>query len=266
MSVLAASGTSAESVRLTAPSSAGTYYYGACVDTVSGETATANNCSSAVRVTVSSSGGGSDDHGNTRSGATSLSLGSSRSGRIETGSDVDYFRVRVSGSGTLTVYTTGSLDTQGELQSSSGSTLTSNDDGGSGRNFRIQRSVSAGTYYIKVESYSSRTGSYTVHASFDSSTSTQVGEAVSGTITSCSGTRDSFTGLVTVSISGNVSAHRSVSFLTVTAYANGQFVGIDNVGSLSAGQSRSFSVGGLLTSSGTSLRCSASLDWTEFSS
>ena len=161
VSSLSASGTSAEFVSLTAPSSAGTYYYGACVDTVSGESNTANNCSSAVRVTVSS-GGGSDDHGNTRSDATSLSLGSSRSGRIETGSDVDYFRVRVSGSGTLTVHTTGSLDTRGELQSSSGSILTSNDDGGSGRNFRIQRSVSAGTYYVKVVSFGSRTGNYTI--------------------------------------------------------------------------------------------------------
>jgi len=60
VSGLAASGTSAESIRLTAPSRAGTYYYGACVETVSGESDTTNNCSSAVRVTVSSSvvGGG----------------------------------------------------------------------------------------------------------------------------------------------------------------------------------------------------------------
>jgi hypothetical protein len=50
---LSAAGTSAESIRLTAPSSAGTYYYGACVDAVSGESNTGNNCSSAVRVTVS---------------------------------------------------------------------------------------------------------------------------------------------------------------------------------------------------------------------
>ena len=98
-------------------------------------------------------GGSSDDHSNTRSGATEVSLGSSHSGEIETGSDVDYFRVQVGESGTLTVYTTGSLDTKGELQSSSGSRLTSNDDGGSGLNFRIERSVSAGTYYVKVEGF-----------------------------------------------------------------------------------------------------------------
>ena len=43
---------SPESISLAAPSDAGTYYYGACVDSVTGETDTANNCSSGVQVTV----------------------------------------------------------------------------------------------------------------------------------------------------------------------------------------------------------------------
>ena len=51
---LAAAGTSAESIRLTAPSSEGTWYYGACVAGVSGESDTRNNCSSGVRATVTS--------------------------------------------------------------------------------------------------------------------------------------------------------------------------------------------------------------------
>ena len=54
---LAASGASPESIRARAPSSPGTYYYGACVDSVSGESSTANNCSGAVSVSVSSGGG-----------------------------------------------------------------------------------------------------------------------------------------------------------------------------------------------------------------
>ena len=58
MSALAASGASAESIRLTAPASAGIYYYGACVDAVSGESRTGNNCSQSVRVTVSGGGSG----------------------------------------------------------------------------------------------------------------------------------------------------------------------------------------------------------------
>ena len=50
---LAASGTSSESVSLTAPATPGTYYYGACVDAVADESDTTNNCSSSVQVTVS---------------------------------------------------------------------------------------------------------------------------------------------------------------------------------------------------------------------
>ena len=55
---LSSAATRAESVRLTAPSTPGTYFYGACVRTVSGETVTGNNCSQAVRVTVRRGGGG----------------------------------------------------------------------------------------------------------------------------------------------------------------------------------------------------------------
>ena len=49
---LAAADSSAEWIRLTAPESRGTYYYGACVESVSGESNTDNNCSSAGAVTV----------------------------------------------------------------------------------------------------------------------------------------------------------------------------------------------------------------------
>ena len=61
VSALSTSGSSAESISLTAPSSAGTYYYGACVDSVSDESDTGNNCSLGVRVTVSDGGGDGSD-------------------------------------------------------------------------------------------------------------------------------------------------------------------------------------------------------------
>ena len=51
---LETSDTIRKSLSLTAPEEAGTYYYGACVQSVSGEHNTDNNCSDAVRVTVSS--------------------------------------------------------------------------------------------------------------------------------------------------------------------------------------------------------------------
>ena len=53
VAALAAAGTSDHYGGMTAPSEAGTYYYGACVDSVTGESDTTDNCSSSVTVTVS---------------------------------------------------------------------------------------------------------------------------------------------------------------------------------------------------------------------
>ena len=52
VAVLAASGSSNGSVDLTAPLTAGTYYYGACVDAVADESDTTNNCSASAPVKV----------------------------------------------------------------------------------------------------------------------------------------------------------------------------------------------------------------------
>ena len=58
---LAGGASGSESIRLTAPVSPGTYYYGACVEPVSGESDTGNNCSAAVSLTVQSGGGTAPD-------------------------------------------------------------------------------------------------------------------------------------------------------------------------------------------------------------
>ena len=58
---LAASGTSAESISLIAPSTAGTYYYGACVDAVTDESDTTNNCSPSVTIAVEEESSGKPD-------------------------------------------------------------------------------------------------------------------------------------------------------------------------------------------------------------
>ena len=52
VSSLVVSRTGSESLTLNAPATAGTYYYGACVDPVAGEANTANNCSTVISVTV----------------------------------------------------------------------------------------------------------------------------------------------------------------------------------------------------------------------
>ena len=52
MGALGAGATSNEDIALTLQSSVGTYYYGACVETVAGELDTTNNCSGSVAITV----------------------------------------------------------------------------------------------------------------------------------------------------------------------------------------------------------------------
>ena len=59
--VLSPSDTSALSISLAAPTTAGTYYYGACVDAITGESDTANNCSTSVQVDVSEPQSGQGD-------------------------------------------------------------------------------------------------------------------------------------------------------------------------------------------------------------
>ena len=111
--------------------------------------------------------GQGDDHGDDRGSATRVGMPSDTSGRLTAG-DTDYFRISVSDSGTLEVYTSGSVDTVGQLEDSGGSRLTGNDDGGSGRNFRIERDVSGGTYYIRVRGIAnSTTGNYRLHVRFE---------------------------------------------------------------------------------------------------
>ena len=125
-----------------------------------------------------------DDHGNTRRSASSLSLfpardstfGTVDTGRIDPRGDIDYFQFTISqsrGSGTVDVWTTGSTDTYGILEDSSGSLdrrgreLARNDDSGSGTNFRISHRVSPGTYYVRVTEYGDNsTGDYSLRVHF----------------------------------------------------------------------------------------------------
>ena len=158
---------SGESIRLTAPSSAGTYYYGACVDAVDGESDTANNCSDGVEVDVSEGsgggGGGTDDHGDTFADATLVSIPSTTAGELEEGGDRDYFRAEVNQAGTYSVETTGGTDTYGTVFDGDGVLREEDDDGGNGANFRIEGDLEPGTYYVEVRGFSSSTtGSYEV--------------------------------------------------------------------------------------------------------
>ncbi|MGA0900833.1 MAG: BACON domain-containing protein [Luteolibacter sp.] len=90
-----------------------------------------------------------DDHSNFIENATAVSSNSVTAGVLEEAGDLDVFRVLVSEFGQLTVETSGSTNTFGELLNSTGVVLASNDNLLL-PNFRISQSVSPGIYYVRV--------------------------------------------------------------------------------------------------------------------
>lgn len=86
-----------------------------------------------------------------------------------------YYKIVVTQTGTLTLETSGSLDTVGRL--ALGSTLvTTGDSGGAGNNMKISTSVTAGTYVLQLYEYYGTSGFYSIQSTFtaaSSSTSTQ---------------------------------------------------------------------------------------------
>ena len=90
------------------------------------------------------------------------------------------------------------------------------------------------------------------------------GQAATVTLSTCNATPfipGVPTGTYNVSMTGTVEARRAVTFVTVTGYANGDFVGIDLLGSIAAGQSRNFSITGIWSTSATTLTCRAEAEW-----
>ena len=189
VSALSAAGTSAESIGLRAPSSAGTYYYGACVDAVSGESVTGNNCSSAVRVVVggggsrscrvtltrSSSSGGADTVSIRLSDAQPIGVGTVSSpvlvsARMDSASDVDAYRVALGQAGTLAILSVGDLDTQALFLaddcSETGAVIQDvgledpDTFGATNWNFDAGGNLNPGTYYLVVYEWQGRVGSY----------------------------------------------------------------------------------------------------------
>jgi hypothetical protein len=84
-----------------------------------------------------------------------------------------YYRIQA-GAGTLTVYTTGNIDTEIWLYNSNRNQLQYDDDSGANSNARISRTVSAGTYFIRVGGYRNASGAYALYVSLQpTQTSTQ---------------------------------------------------------------------------------------------
>ena len=78
------------------------------------------------------------------------------------------FTASVSNATQYSVYTSGSLDTEGYLYDATGALLRSNDDGGRDLNFSITRELTYGsTYYVCVRAYGGNTGSYDIRVDYE---------------------------------------------------------------------------------------------------
>ena len=115
--------------------------------------------SATYRNTQYVSGGDGDDSCFT---ATQVDPDGEHSSTIASEYDADYYRVEVPSPGELVVETTGDLDSAGDLLDSEGVFIVEDDDGGGAFNFRIARTVDAGTYYVRVVGGEDATGSYTL--------------------------------------------------------------------------------------------------------
>ena len=167
---LRAGGSSLESIVLTAPSSAGSHWYAACVAAVSGERNT-SNCSSNREVTVGrSAGGGCVTNLGTLSGLRLLSgswTGQCRSVHYDNGEYARYYNFSLSRRSSVTIdLTSSTVDTWLALYHGSGtggSFITFNDDGGTGTDARINRTLGPGTYTIEATTLlGGVTGSFTL--------------------------------------------------------------------------------------------------------
>ena len=111
--------------------------------------------------------GAAADYGNDMASATALAVGGTLRGRLDSRSDHDYFTFELASTKDVWIYTTGDLDTAGELFNSSGSKINANDNVRlitNPYNFGILHRLNRGTYYAKVSSGGSGgTGEYTLH-------------------------------------------------------------------------------------------------------
>ena len=262
---LAASATSAESIDLTASSSPGTYYYGACVDAVTGESDTSDNCSSAVTVTVTIVGPAPDlvvgspsvSDSNPDAGA-SFTLSATVRNSGDGGSVATTLRYYRSTNSTIsTVDTEVGTDAVGALSAS----------GTSDESISLTAPVSAGTYYYGacVDDVTGESDSNNNCSSAVTVTAGQLGNAVTGSITTCEANqRTPFVAIYDVTIAGTLTASRSVRAVRIEGSVGGDFVGFDFIGDMMAGESVNFSITGILTSPTGS--CSVDVEWLEIGS
>ena len=155
---LSASASNSQSVTAFAPS-AGTYYYGACVEASGNESSIANNCSAGVLVTVPS-GIPADAYepDDTAGTAKSISAGETQTRNIHVVGNYDWIRFDLTENAESVVFETLDAgifgDTVLTLYDSSLNFVAEDDDGGEGLFSRLEMSeLPTGTYYIRIRDW-----------------------------------------------------------------------------------------------------------------
>ena len=106
-----------------------------------------------------------DDHGSSTDSATGEWLPVTFDAEANTGSiaapgNRDFFAFYLFDDALIGVGTTGGTDTYGTLYDDTGARVAEDNDSGPGRNFRIERPLTPGDYFIEVQGFGNSTGSY----------------------------------------------------------------------------------------------------------
>lgn len=187
-----------------------------------------------------------DDHANVRDGDPAPTEvdpdgETGTAGNIEVAGDVDYFEVTLDEAGTLTVSTSGDTDTFGALEDSEGTTIDSDDDSGTGSNFRIEEDLAAGTYFIRVRHFhNGLTGEYTLNVSLDDLDDHADAYNATDPAPTSIGSDDSDTGVIEAELPGDVDVFEvSVAEGTLTVTITGDDISamlLDDSGVAVAGE------------------------------
>ena len=259
---LSASETEDESLGSHAPSTPGTYYYGACVNSVSGESNPDNNCSARYTLVVNQPpkpdltaevvSVGSDDDQYVGEEFTFSARVRNIGGASTSGSTLRFYRSTNSYISTtdiqLTTRVTGFLSSSG-TRTISASSLTAPSD--------------TGTYYYGV-CVDSVSGESNTGNNCSTGRSVTVGLPYSLSNLSCTSTGFGNTRAV---FSGTLRAFTALDDVKVIGYVKSGFFGLrveigeEDLGDLSSGSSRSFEITGGLFSAVINQQCQYEVEW-----
>ncbi|MEK7425998.1 MAG: MopE-related protein, partial [Actinomycetota bacterium] len=92
-----------------------------------------------------------DDHGYSWYSSTNVTVGSTTNGNIHDSDDLDYFKFTVTQTAPYFIYSRGATDVTGKLYDVNYNQIAFDYDSGEGDNFRIERTLNPGVYYLRVQ-------------------------------------------------------------------------------------------------------------------